>query len=74
MTRSPSPETLARAVGNIMTEREKEEKRMKTDQQQILKRIRNKAEVLKMDLKAKSDPKHHDMNEILLLIDMMERM
>lgn len=47
---------------------------MNTDQRAIMKRLRRKAEVLKMDLKAKNDLKYHDMNEILSLLDMMERM
>ena len=46
---------------------------MNTDQHAILKRLRRKAEILKMDLKAKNDPKHHDMSEILSLLDLMER-
>jgi hypothetical protein len=46
---------------------------MNTDQHAILKRIRRKAEIMKMDLKAKNDLKYHDMNEILSLLDMMER-
>jgi len=46
---------------------------MNTDQQQALKRIRAKAEALKLGLKANGDPRHHDMNEILSLIDLMER-
>jgi hypothetical protein len=47
---------------------------MTTDQHAILKRLRRKAEIMKIDLKAKHDPKYHDMNEILSLLDMMERM
>lgn len=46
---------------------------MNVDQQAILKRIKRKAEILKMDLKSRGDIKHHDANEILLLIDMLER-
>ena len=46
---------------------------MNADQQAILKRLRRKAEILRMDLKAKGDSKYHDMNEILSLLDMLER-
>ena len=46
---------------------------MNIDQQAVLKRIKRKAEIMKMDLKAKQDPKHQDANEILSLIDLLER-
>lgn len=46
---------------------------MNADQQAIIKRIKRKAEILKMDLKAKNDTKHHDAAEILSLIDLLER-
>ena len=45
---------------------------MNSDQHAILKRLRRKAEILKMDLKSANDMKHHDVNEMLLLIDMLE--
>jgi len=45
---------------------------MNSDQHAILKRLRRKAEILKMDLKSVDDMKHHDVNEMLLLIDMLE--
>lgn len=46
---------------------------MNTDQQAILKRIRRKAEIMMLDLRATNDMKHHDAKEILLLIDLLER-
>ena len=46
---------------------------MTTDQEAIMKRLKRKAEVSKMDLKAKNDPRYHDMNEILSLLDILER-
>lgn len=39
----------------------------------IFKRIRRKVEVIRLDAKAKQDPVYHDMNEILSLLDMLER-
>jgi hypothetical protein len=45
---------------------------MNVDQQAVLNRIKRKAEILKMDLKSSGDTKHHDVNEILLLIDLLE--
>ncbi len=47
---------------------------MTTDQQAIIKRIRRKAEIMKMDLKATNNSKYQDANEILSLIDLLERM
>jgi hypothetical protein len=47
---------------------------MTPDQHAILKRIRRKAEIMRMDLKAKNDPKYHDAGEILSLLDLMEKM
>lgn len=47
---------------------------MTTDQIAILKRIRRKAEIMRLDLKAKNDPKYHDAGEILSLLDLMEKM
>lgn len=46
---------------------------MTVDQQAILMRIKRKAEILRMDLLAKNDTKHHDAAEILMLIDLMEK-
>lgn len=46
---------------------------MTVDQQAILMRIKRKAEILRMDLLAKNDTKHHDAAEILSLIDLMEK-
>lgn len=46
---------------------------MTVDQQAILKRIRRKAEIMMLDLRATNNMKHHDAKEILLLIDLMEQ-
>lgn len=46
---------------------------MNSDQYAIIKRLRRKAEILRMDMKAKDDLKYHDMNEILTLLDMLEK-
>jgi hypothetical protein len=46
---------------------------MNTDQQAILKRLRRKAEILRLDFKSKGDQAYHDMGEILSLIDMLEK-
>jgi len=46
---------------------------MTDDQRAILKRLKRKAEVSRLDLKAKNDPRHYDMNEILSLLDILER-
>ena len=42
-------------------------------QMRIINRLRRKAEIVRLDTKAKQDPIHHDMNEILSLLDMLER-
>ena len=39
----------------------------------ILKRIRRKLEILQLDTKARQDAIHHDINELLALLDMLER-
>ena len=44
-----------------------------TTSNQIIARLRRKAEIVRLDTKAKQDPVHHDMNEILSLLDMLER-
>jgi len=44
-----------------------------TPQQQITARMRRKIEIMRMDTKAKQDPIYHDMNELLSLLDMLER-
>jgi hypothetical protein len=44
-----------------------------TEQQQITSRMRRKIEIMRMDTKAKQDPIYHDMNELLSLLDMLER-
>lgn len=46
---------------------------MNSDQHAILLRIKRKAEIIRLDLKAKNDPKYHDAGEILSLIDLLER-
>lgn len=47
---------------------------MTSDQQAILKRLRIKAEILKMDLKSRSDQRHQQVSEILMLIELLEKM
>lgn len=44
-----------------------------TTTDQIIARIRRKAEIVRLDTKARQDAVHHDMNEILALLDMLER-
>jgi hypothetical protein len=44
-----------------------------TTSQQITVRMRRKIEIMRMDTKAKNDPIYHDMNELLSLLDMLER-
>lgn len=44
-----------------------------TTSEQIIARLRRKAEIVRLDAKAKQDAIHHDMNEILSLLDMLER-
>ena len=39
----------------------------------ILKRIRRKLEIVRLDTKARQDAIHHDINELLALLDMLER-
>lgn len=41
--------------------------------QQIIKRLRRKAEVMRLDQKAQGSVRYHDSNEILTLLDMLER-
>ena len=47
---------------------------MNTDQHAIIQRIKRKAEIMRLDLKATNNPKYHDAGEILSLIDLLERM
>lgn len=47
---------------------------MTADQIAILKRIRRKAEIMRMDMKAKNDQAYHDAGEIIALLDLMENM
>lgn len=44
-----------------------------TTKDQIIARLRRKAEIVRLDTKAKQDPIYHDMNEMLSLLDMLER-
>jgi len=46
---------------------------MGVNQEMILKRLRRKAEILRMDMKARGNLQYHDMNEILTLIDLLEK-
>jgi hypothetical protein len=41
--------------------------------QQIINRLRRKAEIMKLDQKASGSNRYHDTNEILTLLDMLER-
>jgi hypothetical protein len=43
------------------------------DRLAIIKRIRRKVEVMRLDQKAANSLRHHDSNEILSLLDMLER-
>ena len=44
-----------------------------TTSDQIIARLRRKAEIVRLDTKARQDAVHHDMTEMLSLIDMLER-
>ena len=44
-----------------------------TTQEQIIARLRSKIDIVRLDTKAKQDPIYHDMNELLSLLDMLER-
>ena len=44
-----------------------------TTSEQIINRLRRKTEIVRLDTKAQQDAVHHDMNEILSLLDMLER-
>ena len=41
--------------------------------EQIIARLRRKCEIIKLDRKARGDTVYHDMNEMLTLLDMLER-
>ena len=41
--------------------------------QQIIKRLRRKIEVMRLDQKANNSLRHHDSSECLTLLDMLER-
>jgi hypothetical protein len=38
-----------------------------------MKRIRRKLEIMKLDRKAQQDSVYHDVNELIALLDMLER-
>lgn len=44
-----------------------------TTSDQILVRIRRKIEIVRLDSKHRNDAVHHDMNEVLTLLNMLER-
>jgi hypothetical protein len=44
-----------------------------TTTDQIIARLRRKAEIVRLDTKARQDAVHHDMNDILTLLNMLER-
>ena len=46
---------------------------MMATREQIIARLRRKCEIIKLDRKARNDPMYHDMNELLTLLDMLER-
>lgn len=46
---------------------------MMATKEQIMARLRRKCEIIKLDRKARNDSLYHDMNEILTLLDMLER-
>lgn len=46
---------------------------MGMNREPALKRLRRKAEILRMDMKARGNPQYHDVNEMLSLIDIIER-
>jgi len=41
--------------------------------QQIINRLRRKAEIMRLDQKASGSNRNHDTNEMITLIDMLER-
>jgi hypothetical protein len=41
--------------------------------QQIINRLRRKAEIMRLDQRASGSNRYHDTNEMLTLIDMLER-
>jgi len=46
---------------------------MMATKEQIMARLRRKCEIIKLDRKARADTVYHDMNEMLTLLDMLER-
>lgn len=44
-----------------------------TTKEQIINRMRRKIDIVRLDAKAKQDPVHYDMSELLSLLDMLER-
>lgn len=45
----------------------------RSEADKILKRIRRKVEIMRMDQKSSGSTRYHDSNEILTLLDMLER-
>ena len=39
----------------------------------VLKRMRRKMDIVRLDTKSRQDPIYHDMNELLSLLDILER-
>ena len=44
-----------------------------TTSDQIIARLRRKVEIVRLDAKARKDPVHHDADEMLTLLAMLER-
>ena len=44
-----------------------------SNREAIMIRLRRKVEIMRLDMKAQNNPKHHDCNEMLSLLDMLER-
>jgi hypothetical protein len=44
-----------------------------TTSAQIIARLRRKVEIVRLDAKARSQPVHRDMDEMLTLLDMLQR-
>jgi hypothetical protein len=43
------------------------------DREAIMIRLRRKVEIIRLDMKAAGNPRYHDCNEMLTLVDMLER-
>lgn len=44
-----------------------------SNREAIMIRLRRKVEIMRLDFKASGNNRHHDCNEILTLLDMLER-